>query len=71
MCRAFKVPRSTLLNNLDRIGWKGAGVGQGGAETKPRTAAQAGEGESGMTPTPPQRAIFDRPPTTLGPLLSR
>ncbi|MGI4881087.1 MAG: hypothetical protein ACRYG4_26805, partial [Janthinobacterium lividum] len=36
VCRAFKVPRSTLLNNLDRIGWKGAG--QGGAEAKPRTA---------------------------------
>ena len=32
------VPRSTLLNNLDRIGWKGAGVGQGRAETKLRTA---------------------------------
>ena len=38
VCRAFKVPRSTLLNNLDRIGWKGAGAGQGAAETKPRTA---------------------------------
>lgn len=38
VCRAFKVPRSTLLNNLDRIGWKGAGVGQGAAEAKPRTA---------------------------------
>ena len=38
VCRAFKVPRSTLLNNLDRIDWKGAGVGQGRAETKLRTA---------------------------------
>ena len=36
--RTFKVPRSTLLNNLDRIGWKGAGIGQGAAEAKPRTA---------------------------------
>ncbi len=36
VCRAFKVPRSTLLNSLDRTGWKGAG--QGGAEAKPRTA---------------------------------
>ena len=38
VCRTFKVPRSTLLNNLDRIGWKGAGIGQGAAEAKPRTA---------------------------------
>ena len=38
VCRAFKVPRSTLLNNLDRIGWKGAGLGQGAAEVKPPTA---------------------------------
>ena len=37
VCRKFKVPRSTLLNNLDRTGWKGVGVGQGAAETKPRT----------------------------------
>ena len=41
MCRAFKVPRSTLLNNLERIGWKGAGVGQGGLETKTQTALKA------------------------------
>ena len=34
VCRAFKLPRSTLLNNLDRIGWKGAGVGQGAAERR-------------------------------------
>ena len=40
VCRAFKVPRSTLLNNLDRIGWKGAGVGQGAAEPKPRKAVK-------------------------------
>ena len=41
MCRAFKVPRSTtLLNNLDRIGWKGAGVGQGATEPKPRKAVK-------------------------------
>ena len=38
VCRAFKVPRSTLVNNLDRIGWKGAG--QGAGEVKPRTALQ-------------------------------
>lgn len=31
VCRASKVPRSTLLNNLARIGWKGAGVRQGAA----------------------------------------
>ena len=41
VCRAFKVPRSTLLNNLERIGWKGAGVGQGGPETKTQTALKA------------------------------
>ena len=38
VCRAFKVPRSTLFNNLDRIGWKGAGVRQGAVEAKPPTA---------------------------------
>ena len=38
VCRAFKVPRSTLLNNLDRIGWKGAGVGQGRPQIKTQTA---------------------------------
>ena len=41
VCRTFKVPRSTLLNNLDRIGWKGAGVGKGAAEARPRTATKA------------------------------
>ena len=40
VCRAFKVPRSTLLNNLDRIGWKGAGAGQGSAEIKARTSVK-------------------------------
>ena len=40
VCRAFKVPRSTLLNNLDRIGWKGTGVGQHATDTKPRTAVK-------------------------------
>ena len=40
VCRAFKVPRSTHLNNLDRIGWKGAGAGQGTAETKPQTSVK-------------------------------
>ena len=40
VCRAFKVPRSTLLNNLERIGWKGAGVRQGGTAHKTRTAVK-------------------------------
>ena len=43
VCRTFKVPRSTLLNNLDRIGWKGAWVGQGAAAAKPRPALKLGK----------------------------
>jgi len=27
VCRTFKVPRSTLLNTLERVGWTGAGAG--------------------------------------------
>ena len=26
VCRSFKVPRSTLINTLERVGWTGAGV---------------------------------------------
>lgn len=40
MCCAFKVPRSTFVNNLDGIGWKDAGVGQDAAEAKPQTAVK-------------------------------
>ena len=37
VCRSFKVPRSTLIDTLHRIGWTGAGV----LPTKTRRAAQA------------------------------
>ena len=47
VCRAFKVPRSTLLNNLDRIGWKGAGAGQGTAAVKPRTSVKQAKAKVG------------------------
>jgi len=47
VCRAFKVPRSTLLNNLNRIGWKGAGAGQGAAENKPRTPVKLAKAKVG------------------------
>lgn len=32
VCRNFKVPRSTLINTLQRVGWKGAGAGKGTAD---------------------------------------
>jgi len=47
VCRAFKVPRSTLLNSLDRIGWKGAGAGQGTAAVKPRTSVKQAKAKVG------------------------
>ena len=45
VCRSFKVPRSTLIDTLHRVGWTGAGVsptktrGPAQAPSKPRTAA--------------------------------
>lgn len=49
VCRSFKVPRSTLIDTLARIGWTGAGVPATEAErpaSKPRSPNQvAGSGQ--------------------------
>ena len=37
VCRTFKVPRSTLINTLDRVGWTGRGTAA--EKPKPRKAA--------------------------------
>lgn len=39
VCRTFRVPRSTLLGTLERIGW--SGVGAGGQTAERRTAKSA------------------------------
>jgi DNA invertase Pin-like site-specific DNA recombinase len=39
VCRTFKVPRSTLLDTLERVGWTGAGASPGAQKVK-RTAAK-------------------------------
>ncbi|WP_425294094.1 hypothetical protein [Mesorhizobium delmotii] len=40
VCRTFKVPRSTLIDSLERIGWAGAGTDvQKSRRTVPRKQA--------------------------------
>ena len=43
VCRSFKVPRSTLIDTLHRVGWTGAGMlptkTKRAAPSKPQTAA--------------------------------